>query len=60
MMLYGQDMGYSFLLDPRFRGDDNIDFFTVFGSMSKILPILLYDMPSKCNSVAFWASFWYK
>ena len=75
MRVCGQDMGYSFLLDPRFprtirfaqvrgtRGDDKLDdnaFFTVLGSMFRILPIFMYDMPSKCNSVAFWANFWYK
>ncbi|MCK5161853.1 MAG: hypothetical protein KAQ99_09795, partial [Candidatus Aureabacteria bacterium] len=24
------------------------------------LPISVSDMPNRCNSVAFWANFWYK
>jgi len=32
----------------------------VFGSTLNILPILLNDIPKRCNSVAFWESFWYK
>ena len=60
----GRRMGYSFLLDPRFRGDDRLDdniaFLTVLGSMLRIFAIFLYDMPNKCNSVAFWVNFCYK
>ena len=39
---------------------DKTAFFTVFGSMHRILAIFLYDMPNRCNSVAFCANFWYK
>jgi len=32
----------------------------VLGSTPNILPILINDIPKRCNSVAFWDSFWYK
>ncbi len=40
--------------------NDEIAFLAVLGSILKDLPILLLDMPNKCNSAAFWANFWYK
>ena len=35
-------------------------FLAVLGSTFKDLPISVSDMPNRCNSVAFWANFWYK